>query len=122
MNYKIQAHLMMLVSFMLCNTSSMVLAAATAITAEEEMNMPRESVFSTALRFEGDVVEMLPSGKAMRETAILRCKRFEWLGKAEKGTTEEERLNTVDRAPEIDAISVDELPENLRGTVFFNGH
>ena len=63
------------------------------------MSMPQESVFSVAPRFEGNVVEMLLPGKAMSETANLRGKRFEWLGLAEKGIAEEERLNTVNRAP-----------------------
>jgi len=95
---------MMLVSFMLCNTSSMVLGASPAITAEEEMNTPQESIFSEAPRFEGDVVEMLPSDKAPHETVILRGKRIEGLGTAEKGIAKEERLNTTDRVPDIDAI------------------
>ncbi len=99
MNGKIKTHLVMLISFMLCNTSSMVLAVDTAIPAEEEISMPLESVFSAALQIEGNAVDMLPSGKAMRETGILRGKRFEWLSNAENGIIEEERLNTVDRAP-----------------------
>ena len=101
MNGKIQTHLMMLISFLLCNTSSMVLAACTAIAADEEMSIPRESALPETLRFEGEVVEMLPPSKAIHNTATLRGKRFEWLGQVEKGVAEDGRLTTVDGAPDI---------------------
>lgn len=86
------------------------------------LQMPAESVFSRALRFQGDVVERLPSGRAIRKTAFLRGKRFEWVGEAASRSPDVENPATLDRAPDIESLSVEELAENLRGVALFEGH
>ena len=98
------------------------IAAYADTTDPAAMQMPEETVFSRALRFQGDVVEVLPGGQSIRRTAFLRGKRFEWIGKAEGLRAAAEQPAGVDRAPDIDALSVEELAENLRGTALFQGH
>lgn len=84
--------------------------------------MPEESVFSRVLRFQGDVVEILPSGQAIRKTAMIRGKQFEWVGEAVGLVAADENPAAADRAPDIDSIGIEELAENLRGTAIFRGH
>ena len=90
--------------------------------AAGELTMPQESVFSRALRFQGDVVEVLPSGDAIRKSAFLRGKRFEWVGKVDGRISARENPPASDFAPDIDTLSVEELAEHLRGVALFRGH
>jgi len=98
-------------------------ANADANGSDELRQMPEESVFSRTLRFQGDVVEVLPSGKIIRKRALIRGKRFEWAGEVAGRVAEiREDVTAAERAPDIDSISVEELAENLRGIALFNGH
>lgn len=106
---------------LLCTLALGAGAADTAIDPAVTPQMPEESVFSRTLRFQGDVVARLDSGQAIRRTAFLRGKRFEWVGEAGARAAAPETPQAVDRAPDIDALSVEELAENLRGTALFHG-
>jgi hypothetical protein len=53
-------------------------AGASAGAGEREQVMPQETLFSPSLRFTGDVVEVLPSGKAIRKTAVMHGRAFTW--------------------------------------------
>lgn len=89
---------------------------------DDEPESPDESVFSDTLRFEGEVVEELPSGLAIRKVAYIHGRRFEWDGKAEGLVAEEEERPSEDPGPDIDALSDEELAEHLRAITLFRGH
>lgn len=97
-------------------------AGAAADKDPGAMQMPEESIFSPALRFQGDAVEVLPDGRTIRRTALVRGKTFEWIGQVGKRTADTETPAAVDRAPDIDTLTVEELAANLRGLALFNGH
>jgi V8-like Glu-specific endopeptidase len=86
-------------------------------------SMQDKTVFSRSLRFEGDVVEVLPSGQAIREIAVHRGKRFQWQRKVEdRAATPERNHGEPDTALDIDASTVEQLAEDLRGLMLFRGH
>lgn len=112
MDGKIKIHLMMLITFTLCNASSMVLATSAVIRAEQKSGAAIETVLSAVAHSEQDETEILPSGKAANEALKLRGKRFEWLGNTDHGIAKEEPLDAFNHAPGIDALKVDELACN----------
>lgn len=80
-------------------------------------------VFSKALRFEGEPVEVLRSGKTIRKFAIFRGKKYEWAGKVRnRVATPEEEFDTPEQPLDIDAMSIEDLANNLRGLALFRGH
>lgn len=103
------------------------LAAPLPAAAADDAGMAgmtsNETVFSRSLRFTGEVVEVLPSGKAIRQVAIHRGRAFTWRGKLGTRVATAERVQ-VETAPveDLDTISVEELARNLRGQMLFAGH
>jgi V8-like Glu-specific endopeptidase len=82
-----------------------------------------ETVFSKSLRFTGDVVEVLPSGQSIRKTAVIRGRTFTWRGKvAGAVATPEAELDKSTAAVDVAELSLEELAQNLRALVLFNGH
>ncbi len=73
--------------------SCCVSASATETGADAASAMPLESVFSRALRFQGDVVATTSAGKEIRQTAFLRGKRFEYVGEAGERRAAAEKQN-----------------------------
>jgi V8-like Glu-specific endopeptidase len=103
---------------------TLTLAGGASVGAgEREQTMAQETVFSPSLRFSGDVVEVLPSGRAIRKTAIMHGREFTWRRKlgARVAAPEVERPSRAS-ALDIDNLSVDELAEKLRGLALFEGH
>ena len=100
-----------------------LLGGAPAMAGTAAATLPPETIFSSSLRFSGEVVEVLPSGRAIRKTAIMRGRAFTWrrqLG-ARVGTPEREGL--IRATPlDIDRLSLEELAERLRGLAVFEGH
>jgi V8-like Glu-specific endopeptidase len=82
-----------------------------------------ETVVSDTLRFRGRVVEELPSGEVIRETAVVRGREFRWQAKVEGrvGTPEIEE-DVASQPLDLDALSVEELAEKLRGLALYQGH
>ena len=76
--------------------------------------MPQETVLSPLLHSQGNVVEVVPTGQAIRTTAIMRGKRFEWLGKIDNRVAREVREVETATAPNVDSLNVEELAEYLR--------
>ncbi len=117
-NSKVRVAAVVLGITMSCGIST----SAADMNAEIDAVMPQESVFSRALRFQGDVVATTESGQEIRQTAFLRGKRFEYVGEAGARRAAPETTAGLERAPDIGSISVEELAENLRGTALFQGH
>jgi len=87
--------------------------------------MPESSVFSPSLRFEGKVVDRTPDGRAIREVAYLRGRKFLWEGHIENREASPE-LDRAASAASLDGddayLTRDELAQNLRGLALFNGN
>ncbi len=82
-----------------------------------------ETIVSDTLRFKGRVVEELPSGEVIRETAIVRGKEFRWQAKLEdRAGTPEIEADVSSQPVDLDAVSVEELAEKLRGLALYQGH
>ncbi len=103
-------------------TAGVAAAADPGATDPGAAQMPEETIFSPALRFVGDPVEVLADGRSIRRTALFRGKAFEWIGRVENRRAQVDNPSATDRAPDIDTLDVDELAENLRGLALFNGH
>jgi len=98
-------------------------AHAASDAPDLEAHAGEASIFSKSLRFEGEVVEVLPNGRVIRETAIHRGKRLRWTRKVENRVATPERLSQpTEAAASIDELSVAELAENLRGLMLFGDH
>ena len=94
-----------------------------ATTTEPAVTLAETTVFSRSLRFEGKVVEQMADGKAVREVAFMRGRKFVWQGYLGDRVAAPERL--VDdgaRTPPIEQMTRDELAGQLRGLALFNGH
>lgn len=82
-----------------------------------------ENVVSDTLRFRGKVVEELPSGEVIRETAFVQGREFRWQRKLGKRAAPPELETGVPSAPlDLDSISVEKLAESLRGLALYQGH
>ena len=85
--------------------------------------MLKTSVFSRSLRFEGRVVQQLANGKAIREFAFLRGRKFVWQGYiADRAASPERPADFGDAGVPVEQMSRDELANELRGIALFNGH
>ena len=85
--------------------------------------MPETTVFSPSLRFEGKVIERLSNGKAIRDVAFLRGRKFVWEGRLDGRVGAPEPVGRVDASALADEhLTREQLAENLRGLALFNGH
>jgi V8-like Glu-specific endopeptidase len=82
-----------------------------------------ETVVSDSLQFRGEVVDVLPSGQEIRETAIYRGREFRWTGKLDNRVATPELEREVESEPlRLDEMNEQELAEDLRGLALFGGH
>ena len=92
-------------------------------TTEPAVTLAETTVFSRSLRFEGKVVEQMADGKAVREVAFMRGRKFVWQGYLGDRVAAPERLvDDGGRTPPIEQMTRDELAGQLRGLALFNGH
>ena len=85
--------------------------------------MPETTVFSPSLRFEGKVVDRMADGKALREVAYLRGRKFVWEARIDGRIATPEAAGRVDMAVLADEhLTREQLADNLRGLALFNGH
>lgn len=90
---------------------------------KEPTDQPDENVVSDILRFRGRVVEELPSGEVIRETAFVHGREFRWQRKLGKRVGTPDLETGVSSAPlDLDSISVEKLAESLRGLALYQGH
>jgi V8-like Glu-specific endopeptidase len=111
--------------------AGLLLAAATthaagqlgSTTKEIPVPLPETTVFSPSLRFEGKIVEQMADGRAIREVAVMRGRKFVWQRQLGERVAAPERLvDDGDRTPPIEQMTRDELAGQLRGLALFNGH
>lgn len=82
-----------------------------------------ENVVSDTLRFQGKVVEELPSGEAIREVAFIHGREFHWQRKlGDRVGTPEVETDVPSTPVDLDSISVEKLAESLRGLALYQGH
>lgn len=105
------------------SSSYLTSANAADMQTSSEAQMPETTVFSPALRFEGKVVDRMPDGKAIREYAIMRGRKFVWEGRIDNRVAAPETVDRIDNASFDDRyLTREQLAENLRGLALFNGH
>lgn len=101
----------------------LLLLVAFGCREKEPTDQPDENVVSDILRFRGRVVEELPSGEVIRETAFIHGREFRWQRKPGKRVGTPDLETGVPSAPlDLDSISVEKLAESLRGLALYQGH